>query len=62
MAYYKRVVMDIVEALESEVEKGFDSADEKAEVFSELAEEYNVSVSEVYRIYYEFVGATTNFV
>lgn len=51
MAYFKRVMMDIQEAIASEIEKGFETSDEFWSVLRDLADEYNVSLSTVYEIY-----------
>jgi len=51
MSYYATVALSIEEALEQEISKGFDSADEFKEVMIDIAYEYNVTVSDVYAIY-----------
>jgi hypothetical protein len=51
MGYFKSVAIDIHEAIEEEVKKGFESYDEKKEVFLEIADEYNVSPDYVWTIY-----------
>jgi hypothetical protein len=53
MGYFKSVAIDIHEAIEEEVKKGFESYDEKKEVFLEIADEYNVSPDYVWTIYKE---------
>lgn len=53
MAYFKSVMMDIQEALESELAKGFDTPDEFRSVMRDIADEYNITLSEVYEIYSE---------
>lgn len=52
MGYFKSVAMDIEEALYSEWRKGFESRDEMREVFYEIAQEYNVTVEDVWNLYY----------
>jgi len=52
MGYFKTISIDIEEAIALEVKKGFESRDEANEVFHEMAQEYNVTVSDVWRIYY----------
>jgi len=52
MGYFKTISIDIEEAIALEVKKGFESRDEASEVFYEMAQEYNVTVSDVWRIYY----------
>ena len=47
MAYMKAVKMSIEEAVQSELDKGFDSYDEMFEVVQDVAREYNVSSSAV---------------
>jgi hypothetical protein len=53
MGYFKSVAIDIQEAIYIEVKKGFESFDEKKEVFLEIASEYDVSPGEVWSIYWE---------
>ncbi len=53
MGYFKSVAIDIQEAIYNEIEKGFESLDEKKEVFLEIASEYDVSPDEVWSIYWE---------
>jgi hypothetical protein len=53
MGYYKKVAIDIQQAIEVEVKKGFESRDEMREVFYEIAQEYNVTPSYVWSLYYE---------
>lgn len=53
MGYFKSVAIDIEEAISTEVTKGFESRDEMREVFIEIAQEYDVSVDEVWAIYRE---------
>jgi len=53
MGYFKSVAIDIEEAIAVEVAKGFESRDEMREVFIEIAQEYDVSVEEVWAIYRE---------
>lgn len=53
MGYFKSVAIDIEEAIATEVAKGFESRDEMREVFIEIAQEYDVSVDEVWAIYRE---------
>jgi hypothetical protein len=53
MGYYKKVAIDIQQAIEVEVKKGFESRDEMREVFYEIAQEYNVTPSDVWSLYYE---------
>lgn len=50
--YFKRVPMNLQEAVSYEVSKGFESRDEFREVMNEIADEYNVTVDLVYNIYY----------
>ena len=50
MAYMKTVMMDVEEAVESEIIQGFDSRDEYNEVMRDIAREYNVSLVEVIKI------------
>lgn len=52
MGYFKRVAIDIEEAIALEVKKGFECRDEMNEVFHEIAQEYNVTVGEVWELYY----------
>ena len=47
MAYMKAVKMSIEEAVQSELDKGFDTYDEMFEVVQDVAREYNVSSSAV---------------
>ena len=47
MAYMKAVKMSIEEAVQSELDKGFDTYDEMFEVVQDVAREYNVSSSVV---------------
>ena len=47
MAYMKAVKMSIEEAVQFELDKGFDSYDEMFEVVQDVAREYNVSSSAV---------------
>ena len=47
MAYMKAVKMSIEEAVQSELNKGFDTYDEMFEVVQDVAREYNVSSSAV---------------
>lgn len=50
--YFKRVPMNLQEAVSFEVSKGFESRDEFREVMNEIADEYNVTVDLVYDLYY----------
>lgn len=52
MGYFKSVAIDIEDAIASEVKKGFETRDERNEVFREIAYEYNVTVGEVWSLYY----------
>lgn len=52
MGYFKSVAIDIQEAVAQEVSKGFETRDEMNEVFHEIAQEYDVTVDDVYDIYY----------
>ena len=52
MGYFKSVAIDIEEAIAQEVNKGFETRDEMKEVFHEIAQEYDVTVGEVWSIYY----------
>jgi len=52
MGYFKSVAIDIQEAVAQEVSKGFETRDEMREVFLEIAYEYDVTVDDVYDIYY----------
>ena len=47
MAYMKTAKMSIEEAVQSELDKGFDTYDEMFEVVQDVAREYNVSSSAV---------------
>ena len=47
MSYMKAVKMSIEEAVQSELDKGFDTYDEMFEVVQDVAREYNVSSSAV---------------
>lgn len=49
--YYKRVPMTLEEAVGYEVTKGFETGDEFRSVMRDIADEYNVTLSEVYRAY-----------
>jgi hypothetical protein len=53
MGYFKTVALDIQEAIAQEAMIGFDSSDEKKEVFLEIAEFYDVSLPEVYTLYFQ---------
>jgi hypothetical protein len=50
--YYKRVPMNVKEAVLYETEKGFDTRDEFFEVMEEIAELYDTSLEDVLNIYY----------
>jgi len=52
MGYFKTIAIDIQEAIAQEVQKGFECRDEMNEVFVEIAQEYNVTVGEVWSLYY----------
>ena len=47
MAYMKAIKMSLEEAVQSELDKGFDTYDEMFEVVQDVAREYNVSSSAV---------------
>jgi len=51
MGYFKSVAIDIEEAIAKEVAIGFESADERREVFLEIADLYDVSPDVVWEIY-----------
>jgi len=53
MAYYKRVIMDVREAVAEEVAKGFETFDEMLEVFNEIASEYQIGTDYVWEIYHD---------
>lgn len=53
MGYFKTVAIGIEEAVAEELSKGFECFDEMVEVFKEIAFEYDVTVDEVWNIYYE---------
>lgn len=50
--YYKRVPMNVKEAVQFETEKGFDSRDEFYEVMNEIADLYDVTLEDVLNIFY----------
>ena len=52
MGYFKTIAIDIEEAIAQEVQKGFECRDEMNEVFHEIAQEYDVTVGEVWSLYY----------
>lgn len=52
MGYFKRVMMDIEEAIGTEASKGFESRDEFYEVMNDIAREYNVTLAFVLDIFY----------
>lgn len=51
MAYFKRVMMDLQEAIEQELKLGFDTPDEFRSVMRDIADEYNVTLDVVYEAY-----------
>lgn len=53
MSRMKDTLIDLYERIRDEVSKGFDSRDEKREVFLEIADEFNVSPDFVWKTYYE---------
>ena len=50
--YYKRIPMTLEEAVAFETAKGFDTRDEFREVMMEIADLYDVTVGEVYSVFY----------
>ena len=50
--YYKRVPMNVNEAVQFEAEKGFDTRDEFYEVMNEIADLYDVTLEDVLNIFY----------
>lgn len=50
--YYKRVPMNVTEAVLFEAEKGFDTRDEFYEVMNEIADLYDVTLEDVLNIFY----------
>ncbi len=52
MGYFKRVAIDIEEAIALESSKGFETRDEFYEVMQEIAFEYNVTLAEVLTVFY----------
>ena len=50
MAYMKAVKMSIEEAVQSELDKGFDTYDEMFEVVQDVAREYNVTTGDVFNL------------
>ena len=50
--YYKRVPMNVKEAVQFETEKGFDTRDEFYEVMNEIADLYDVTLEDVLNIFY----------
>lgn len=50
--YYKRVPMNVKEAVQFETEKGFDNRDEFYEVMNEIADLYDVTLEDVLNIFY----------
>ena len=53
MGYFKRVQMNVQEAILQEAVTGFDSSDEMREVFLEISEIYNIPLFQVYSIYFQ---------
>jgi len=47
MGYYKKIAIDIEEAVQLELNKGFDTYDEMFEVVQDISREYAVSSSQV---------------
>ena len=47
MGYYKKIALDIEEAVQLELNKGFDTYDEMFEVVQDISREYAVSSSQV---------------
>lgn len=47
MGYYKKIALDIEEAVQLELDKGFDTYDEMFEVVQDISREYAVSSSQV---------------
>lgn len=58
--YYKTVKMTIEEALEKEMNRGFESADEFVEVMRELALEYNLFSHQILSKYYQIKSGKLN--
>lgn len=52
MGYFKRVAMEIEEAIAFESSKGFESRDEFYEVMREIASVYDVTLANVLEIFY----------
>lgn len=50
--YYRRIAMNVKEAVLFETEKGFDTRDEFFEVMGEIAELYDMTLEDVLNVYY----------
>ena len=53
MAYMKTVKMSVEEAIQSEINKGFECFDEMFEVVQDISREYNISSSDVMSLFWD---------